>query len=135
MHLDGVAALACQVVDVDLEGTRLYKHKDTPGCRVGVADVHATLLEVVIWAAAFQAFGASASFEPAFYFSPVTDTTLGYGDITMNEEWRVLSSFATAKGGHNVWVDHGARHRVLRGHRSPWSGRTAETAARAFTRR
>jgi voltage-gated potassium channel Kch len=37
-------------------------------------------------------------FERALYFSIVTYTTLGYGDIVLDENWRLLSSFQAANG-------------------------------------
>jgi voltage-gated potassium channel Kch len=36
--------------------------------------------------------------ERALYFSTVTFTTLGYGDITLQERWQLLSSFEAANG-------------------------------------
>ena len=51
-------------------------------------------LEIVIWAGAYKELlpvNELASFEEAVYFSFVTFTTLGYGDITLSEGWRLLS--------------------------------------------
>ena len=45
-----------------------------------------------------EAFGAIQQFEEAFYFSMVTYTTLGYGDVTLEPPFRVLSSFEAAAG-------------------------------------
>lgn len=36
--------------------------------------------------------------ETAFYFSMVTFTTLGYGDVVLTESWRVLASIQAANG-------------------------------------
>ena len=41
---------------------------------------------------------AIQGFENAFYFSMVTYTTLGCGDIVLDERWRLLSSFEAANG-------------------------------------
>lgn len=57
-----------------------------------------TLLEVLLWATTFLTFNAIENFEQALYFSMVTYTTLGYGDVLLNEEWRLLGSFAAANG-------------------------------------
>ena len=57
-----------------------------------------TILEVLVWTAAFLFIGALESFEPAFYFSMVTYTTLGYGDVLLTNEWRLLGSFEAAHG-------------------------------------
>jgi len=56
------------------------------------------LLESLIWAYTYLAVGAFSELEPAFYFSTVTFTTLGFGDITLNEAWRVLATFEAANG-------------------------------------
>ena len=58
----------------------------------------AALLEVTVWAVAFLILGAISGLEPALYFSMVTYTTLGYGDVLLGEQWRLLSSFEAANG-------------------------------------
>ncbi|WP_163338490.1 potassium channel family protein [Desulfopila sp. IMCC35008] len=57
-----------------------------------------SLLEVLLWAIPYLAFGAVKGFEEAVYFSMVTYTTLGYGDIVLAEQWRLLTSFEAANG-------------------------------------
>lgn len=51
-----------------------------------------------LWAAVFLMIGAFDSIEPAIYFSVVTFTTLGYGDITLTNEWRLLGSISSLNG-------------------------------------
>ena len=58
----------------------------------------ATIIEVWAWAVLYLALGAIGSLEQAVYFSTVTFTTLGFGDITLDETWRLLSSFDAANG-------------------------------------
>ena len=58
----------------------------------------ATIIEVWAWALLYLALGVASSLEQAAYFSTVTFTTLGYGDITLDENWRLLSSFEAANG-------------------------------------
>ena len=58
-------------------------------------------VEIVIWAVAYQALlpvNELASFEEAVYFSFVTFTTLGYGDITLSAGWRLLSGIEALNG-------------------------------------
>jgi FlaA1/EpsC-like NDP-sugar epimerase len=50
------------------------------------------------WAGIFIVVGLFQALEPALYFSIVTFTTLGYGDITLSSEWRILASFAAVNG-------------------------------------
>jgi voltage-gated potassium channel Kch len=56
------------------------------------------LLEALAWAAAYLALGALKGLEQALYFSTVTFTTLGYGEIVLDERWRLLASFEAANG-------------------------------------
>lgn len=58
----------------------------------------ATVMEVWAWAMLYLFLGAISSIETAVYFSTVTFTTLGFGDITLDEQWRLLSSFEAANG-------------------------------------
>ena len=58
----------------------------------------ATILQVTVWAVLYRLLGALPNFEDALYFSTVTYATLGYGDITLVEKWRLLSSFEAANG-------------------------------------
>jgi hypothetical protein len=58
----------------------------------------AALLEAWIWAVTYMAVGAISGLEEALYFSIVTFTTLGYGDVTLHAGWRLLASFEAANG-------------------------------------
>ena len=58
----------------------------------------AALLEAAIWAATYIATGAISGVETALYFSLVTFTTLGYGDVVLHEGWRLLAAFQAATG-------------------------------------
>ena len=57
-----------------------------------------TIAEAAVWAAVYAVLYAVESFEKAFYFSTVTYPTLGYGDVVLDEQWRVLASFEAANG-------------------------------------
>lgn len=57
-----------------------------------------SVAEVSVWAVSYLLIGAINGVEQALYFSMVTFTTLGYGDITLNEQWRLLASFEAANG-------------------------------------
>jgi hypothetical protein len=58
----------------------------------------AALVEASMWATAYLQVGAMDAFERALYFSMVTFTTLGYGEITLSEDWRLMASFQAALG-------------------------------------
>ena len=55
-------------------------------------------LEAWCWAVVYLALGEFRTLENALYFSVVTATTLGYGDLVLSERWRLLSTFE-AMGG------------------------------------
>ena len=59
------------------------------------------VVEVTIWAVTYRALPAItelATMEKAIYFSMVTFTTLGFGEITLGPEWRLLSSIEAMSG-------------------------------------
>lgn len=58
----------------------------------------AALIEVGVWATSYLLLGALQGLETALYYSMVTFTTLGYGDIVLPDRWRLLSSFEAANG-------------------------------------
>ena len=53
---------------------------------------------VWLWALSYMAVGAFNALEPALYFSVVSFTTLGFGDITLPVQWRILSGMSAANG-------------------------------------
>lgn len=55
-------------------------------------------IEVWLWALVLLATGAVQSLEPAVYFALTCFTTLGFGDITLDREWRLLSAMIGANG-------------------------------------
>lgn len=57
-----------------------------------------SLVEMIAWAAVYLYVGALGDFETALYFSTVTFTTLGYGDILLDANWRLLAAFESANG-------------------------------------
>jgi hypothetical protein len=61
------------------------------------------ILDVTLWATFYYVSGALPSFEEALYFSTVTFTTVGYGDIVLNREWRQLATFEAING----WIIFG----------------------------
>ncbi|MEO0368717.1 MAG: potassium channel family protein [Pseudomonadota bacterium] len=49
-------------------------------------------VEAFIWARVYLYLGEFSNMEDALYFSIVTATSLGYGDITLSTDWRLMSS-------------------------------------------
>ena len=58
----------------------------------------AHVLEIWIWAVVFLWTREVQTLESALYFSTVTFTTVGYGDVTLSEQWRLLGSVESANG-------------------------------------
>lgn len=56
------------------------------------------LLEVTAWALVYYWKGAIADVQSAFYFSVVTYTTTGYGDLVLPEEWRLVGGVEALTG-------------------------------------
>lgn len=62
----------------------------------GIIAVHT--IEIWVWASIYLYLGEFSNLESALYFSAVTSTTLGYGDLTLSDQWRLLGTFE-AMGG------------------------------------
>jgi voltage-gated potassium channel len=59
------------------------------------------LIEVFVWAVAYLVVlpgDELQTLESALYFSTITFTTVGYGDITLSSDWRLLSGFEAIDG-------------------------------------
>ena len=48
------------------------------------------IFEAGIWATFYQTWGLFTNFETSFYFSLTSYTTIGYGDVTLPQRWRLL---------------------------------------------
>lgn len=60
-------------------------------------------LDVCLWALFYYLSGALPSFDDATYFSTVTFTTVGYGDIVLGKDWRQVAAFEAING----WIIFG----------------------------
>lgn len=88
----------------------LRRHAGQSGKVMGISRVSTTLVLATIWLLAaqtasvwlwsftFRLLGVFDSLEPAVYFTLVTFTTLGYGDITLDADWRILSGMTAVNG-------------------------------------
>lgn len=68
------------------------------GSAVFLVTLH--VLEIFVWAIAYRQLVPDelTTLEQAAYFSFVTYTTLGYGDVTLAGNWRLLSGFEAING-------------------------------------
>jgi len=56
------------------------------------------VIQVVFWAWLYGVLGAFVDFETAVYFSGVTFTSLGYGDVVLDGRVRLLAPLQAANG-------------------------------------
>ncbi|GAA3892115.1 potassium channel family protein [Sphingomonas limnosediminicola] len=66
------------------------------GAAMGIVAIHT--VEIWVYALLYDGIGAFRTFEEALYFSTVTYSTIGYGDVVMRREWRILGSIEGANG-------------------------------------
>lgn len=55
-------------------------------------------VEVWLWAAAFVVLGAMPDFETALYFSTITFSTVGDGDVVPAHQWRQFAALEGVNG-------------------------------------
>ena len=80
---------------------KLYKFHKMMLIIISVLGVFlATVIEIWLWAITLYFLDISdlPTFESALYFSTSTFTTVGYGDLVLSEDWRLLGSFESANG-------------------------------------
>ena len=56
------------------------------------------IVQVAFWALLYRLLGAIADFETAMYFSGVTFTSLGYGEVLLEGRMRLLGPLQAANG-------------------------------------
>jgi hypothetical protein len=100
IHATCTAAILGSVRAMHVDSWVHKNHLTRGGFHAGLVLVLflASVLEATVWALVYVRAGVIEGFEKAMYFSVVTYTTLGYGDITLVEHWRVLGSFQAAAG-------------------------------------
>ena len=63
---------------------------------LGVILVHT--IEIWLYAFLYLALGALNDFETSLYFSTVTYASVGYGDVLLSRDWRILGAIEGATG-------------------------------------
>jgi voltage-gated potassium channel Kch len=56
------------------------------------------LIEIFVWALSYVWLLAMPDVQSAFYFSAVTYTTTGYGDLVLPQEWQMLGGVEALTG-------------------------------------
>ena len=79
-------------------GERPYVEAYATLVRIMVLLLFAGMLQMAAWAFLYRMLGQFEDFEEALYFSGVTFTSLGYGDLTLPRRLRILSAMEAADG-------------------------------------
>ena len=58
----------------------------------------ANVVQIALWGGLFVWLGEFEELYPAIYHSAVNFTSLGYGDVVMKEEWKLLGPLEAANG-------------------------------------
>jgi hypothetical protein len=100
IHTIGLISLSSAIVRV-IEWSRLERHVLGQTIALltavlGLFFIHT--IEVWLWAALYLFLDIVPTLEDALYFSTVTFSTLGYGDITPPPGWRLLCSLEAING-------------------------------------
>lgn len=67
-------------------------------CGAALVVIFLFTLGVWVWALTFHLLGIFDGFELALYFALVSYTTLGFGDVLLPVQWRLLAGLASANG-------------------------------------
>ncbi len=100
-----LAAVAAMVLEGILGRAHgwLLREPHQPKLVLLIAGVSLWVLGVVtagvwVWGLAYLKLGVFATLEEAVYFSLVSFTTLGFGDVLLSHEWRLLAGMEAANG-------------------------------------
>ena len=83
-------------------------------------------LEVIVWALAYAIAGAAPAGSDLLYFAFVNCTTLGYGDVTPVQAWRLSGPMTAMNGILMFGVSRRARVQFCRSRLASW-GRSMST--------
>lgn len=84
-------------------GHRFHAHESLAGqgslivfVVLGIVAIHT--VEIWLYAVTFLGIGALDDFEAALYFSTVSFSSIGYGDIILEKSWRLISAIEGVNG-------------------------------------
>jgi hypothetical protein len=100
-----LAAVAAMVLEGILSRAHgwLLREPHQPKLVLLIAGVSLWVLGVVtasvwVWGVAYLKLGVFETLEEAVYFSLVSFTTLGFGDVLLRHDWRLLAGMEAANG-------------------------------------
>jgi hypothetical protein len=56
------------------------------------------ILQILVWAGCYEWVGCFPDFSTSFYYSAMSYSTVGYGDVVPQENWRILGSIEAVTG-------------------------------------
>ena len=56
------------------------------------------LVQILVWSAFYQMNGCFPDFATSFYFSAASYSTVGYGDVVLGPQWRILGAIEAVTG-------------------------------------
>lgn len=99
IHLAGLSALLALLGRGGTSGRRDTMARQLlaiMGAAWGLFGLHT--VEIWGYAMCYRFLDAVGSFQDALYFSTVTYATIGYGDLTLARDWRILGAIEGANG-------------------------------------
>jgi Ion channel len=78
--------------------TRHFWHAPWMLVRIAAWTLGLHLIEILVWALFYTWRGAMPDLTTAAYFSAVTYTTIGYGDLVLPPEWRLVGGVEALTG-------------------------------------
>jgi hypothetical protein len=98
IHSMGLLAILRWVRVRMMRGARGFGPSAWRLIRVAAATILLHLGQVLAWATAYALGGAMPDFTTAAYFSAVTYTTTGYGDLLLPQDWRLVGGVEALTG-------------------------------------
>jgi hypothetical protein len=90
VHMTGMVALFSWILGAYTRVGVRYWSVTWLLIRLAWALIGVHLLEIAVWALFYWRRGCLPDLESAFYFSGVTYATVGYGDLVLSGDWRLL---------------------------------------------
>lgn len=98
IHAAGLIGLGAWMNRVDARRRRHFWRDLWMMVRAAWAIILLHLLEIMVWAGFYTSMDCLPDLHTAFYFSAVTYSTLGYGDVVLTNEWHSLSGVEALTG-------------------------------------
>ncbi|MCU0911929.1 MAG: potassium channel family protein [Rhodobacteraceae bacterium] len=116
-----VAGASFFLLEGQFERARPWLHREPHGpkqmlvlCLAMVWTLALVTFATWLWALVFWAVGAFPTLEASLYFSLVSFTTLGFGDVLLPQDWRLLAGMIAANGLISIGLTTAILVEVLR---------------------